>query len=707
MRRLLFSVMVVALAAVAWRALNGVAPAAAALTIDALLDIKHPSDPEWSPDGSRVAFIWDRAGVQNVWVVNVRDGRAEAPVDLTRGTSGLIRGMFWNHDGSRVLFGREADLWQVAPDGAAQPEPVWKTPAAGGGMALSPDGQRVAFSRGGDIWIRSLADGGETQLTSTPDGESGPQWSPDGARIAYSVSYSMRRSHGPEFWGSKIQFTWTERTKHPDVGIVTIADRKTTLVASTAGAESTPRWIDATRLSLQRVDETYHTREIVVGDATSGAGRVADRDTDPKWFGLTYDGADPIPSPDGRWVAFLSDRDGWDHAYIADTTTDREIQLTHGNFIVSHLAWSPDSRHLAFATNQGGPAGRKQIAVVDVNGGAGTTAIKTLTSGAGANTSPIWSPKQDWLLFQHVDPHNSPDFQIVRTSGTATAAAVRITDSMPPAIDRTKFVEPQFVTYKSWDGKPVPAALFVPPGLDKSRKHPAIVWVHGDIITQNYEGWHVRRDYAVYYSFHQYLLQKGYVVLAPDYRGSTGYSKEWRQGLHRDLGGREYQDVAAGGDYLKTLGFVDGNRMGIWGLSYGGFLTLQAVTMDPTEFACAVDVAGVTDWGDYTRDPGQAWHDARMGTREDNPKQYDQGAPVRRAARVVSPLLILGGTADTNVPFEQTAAMLDQLLKAGKDVEFMMYPGEFHYFQREHVLRDAWRRVERFFDAHLKTPKGT
>ena len=174
MRRVLFYVMVVAVAGLAWRALQGRAPAAPTLTIDTLLDIKHPSDPEWSPDGTRVAYIWDRAGVQNVWMVTVRDGRAQAPVDLTRSASGLIRGMFWNHDGSRVLFGRDGNLWQVAPDGTSQPEPVWQTPENEGGMAISPDGGARAFSRGGDISIRSLADGRDTQLTSTPEGESSP-----------------------------------------------------------------------------------------------------------------------------------------------------------------------------------------------------------------------------------------------------------------------------------------------------------------------------------------------------------------------------------------------------------------------------------------------------------------------------------------------------------------------------------------------------
>ncbi len=159
----------------------------------------------------------------------------------------------------------------------------------------------------------------------------------------------------------------------------------------------------------------------------------------------------------------------------------------------------------------------------------------------------------------------------------------------------------------------MPAYLFVPKDLDRSRKHPAIVWIHGDGIAQNYDGWHIRRDYAVYYSFHQYLAQQGYVVIAPDYRGSVGYGREWRLAPYRDLGGLDYEDVAAAVPYLESLLYVDPARVGVWGLSYGGFLTLQALTRDPELFRCGVDVAGVQDFRDWFRDPGGNWVGGRLG----------------------------------------------------------------------------------------------
>jgi dipeptidyl aminopeptidase/acylaminoacyl peptidase len=273
---------------------------------------------------------------------------------------------------------------------------------------------------------------------------------------------------------------------------------------------------------------------------------------------------------------------------------------------------------------------------------------------------------------------------------------------MPGSIDRSALVPPQLVHYRAPDGQQVPAYLFVPPGLDRSKKHPAIVWIHGDGINQNYDGWHVQRNYAVYYSFHQYLLQQGYVVLAPDYRGSIGYGRDWRQGVHMDVGGKDATDAVTAAEYLRALPYVDGDRIGVWGLSYGGYFTLIALADRPTLYACGVDVAGVGDYRTWFMDPGGAWVISRMGTPTSNPQLYRESAVVDRLSRVERPLLVLHGTADVNVPFVESVRVVDELLKHRKNVEFMMYPGEFHYFERGHVLRDAWGRVERFFNGCLR-----
>jgi len=303
---------------------------------------------------------------------------------------------------------------------------------------------------------------------------------------------------------------------------------------------------------------------------------------------------------------------------------------------------------------------------------------------------------------------NSADLYVIDVK--EHSRPVRLTDSIPAAIDRSLFVALEMVHYTGPDGQQVPAWLFVPKNLDRSKKHPAIVWIHGDGVNQNYDGWHVQRNYAVYYSFHQYLLQKGYVVIAPDYRGSIGYGRVWREGVYMDVGGNDAKDAWMAANYLKTLNYVDTDRIGVWGLSYGGFFTLIAVTDQPKLFRAAVDVAGVVDYAMYYEDPYHGgWTTSRIGTPDQNPRVYAQASPLSHVDRLERPLLVLHGTADVNVPYLHSVRLIDELMKKGKGdlVSFMTYPGEFHYFTREHVLRDAWHRVDDFFGAHLKSGSVT
>jgi dipeptidyl aminopeptidase/acylaminoacyl peptidase len=441
---------------------------------------------------------------------------------------------------------------------------------------------------------------------------------------------------------------------------------------------------------------------VVVADATTGAARVLARDEDPLFWSMEFLGAEPVPSPDGRFIAFLSDRDGWDHLYLVPSAGGEPRQLTRGAFEVSRPAWSPDGRRIAFDTNEGDNPGARQLVVAEIGDGVGPARLETITAGRGTNVGGQWTMDGHRLLYQHTDPRTPAELRVVEARPGAPPR--RLGDPLPASIDRTALVEPRFVRYDAPDGKKVPAYLFVPPALDRARKHPAIVWVHGDGITQNFDGWHVRRDYAVYYSVHQYLLQRGYVVLSVDYRGSIGYGKAWRQGHYRDLGGADYRDIAAGVDYMKTLGYVDTARVGVWGLSYGGFMALQALTVTPELFRCAIDVAGVDDWADWYHDPDGPWIRGRMGRPEENPELYRRTSPIHFVDKIVRPLLVLHGTADVNVPYIESLRVVDAALKAGKDVGFMTYPGEYHYFHRAHVLRDAWSRVERFFDMHLQAP---
>src|SRR5438477_235849 len=713
------------------------ARAASPLTIEQLIDIRHPSSPMWAPDGRSVVFVWDRAGVSKVYVV---DAAASAPPRELPGAGGQLAGAFWSRDGRALMIVKNGDLWRAPIDGSAA-SAVWTTPAIESSMVPSPDGTRVAFVRAaagttpgagaaagrggrgrgaggaaGDLVVRTLADGKETVVVrSLEHAIGGLGWSPDGQTLVFNdVNPPIRHEQTPEYSGSKIIYTVTENVPGESHAIAAAGGNPTSL--GMLGGFGGRRWFDARHLVVDRTSADFKRRTTSLVDVGGGEPKVLHEDVKEKFWSITGDAnAGAQPSPDGKWIAFLSDRDGWDHLYVMPTdANDRRatlsgspIQITRGKFEAWRPAWSPDGTRIAFDANAENRYGDRQLYVASLGGDPSHATIAALTSGRGTNIAPQWSPDGTHLVYQHTDPHNSADLWAIDVASKKT---MRLTDSMPAAMDRAAFVEPEMVKYAGPDGVQVPAWLLVPKNLDRSKKHPAIVWIHGDGVNQNYDGWHVQRNYAVYYSFHQYLLQKGYVVIAPDYRGSIGYGRDWREGVYMDVGGKDAKDAWMAANYLKTLSYVDTDRVGVWGLSYGGFFTLIALTDQPRLFRAGVDVAGVVDYAMYYEDPYHGgWTASRIGTPAQNPKVYANASPLSHVDRLERPLLVLHGTSDVNVPYLHSVHLIDELMKKGKSdlASFMTYPGEFHYFTREHVLRDAWHRVEDFFDANLKSAPRT
>jgi dipeptidyl aminopeptidase/acylaminoacyl peptidase len=766
MKRLIAVVSVYALvAAFAVYAAGQVPGTKKPLTIEQLIDIRHPSNPMWSPDGRRVVFVWDRAGVSKVHVADSSTGSGQAqsatPRELTEAGSTLA-GAFWSSDGRALMVPKNGDLWRVPIDGSAA-SAVWTTPQQESGIVASPDGTHVAFVRGrNDIFVRWLANGRETHILRHDKNIGGLSWAPDGAHIVFTGGGdTIRHEQTPPYSGTKIIYTINEnvpgqtfvvpvaapaaragsesssRAARASGGGAPLAMKKVTATTLAAGSGfGGRRWLDARHFLVDRTSPDFKRRTTTLVDIGGGEPKVLHEVVEDKFWSMTGDAnGGAQPSPDGKWIAFLSDRDGWDHLYVmpvpapaARASSESSsgaarasgggapravnnadaVQITKGRFEAWRPVWSPDSARIAFDANEPDRYGTRHLYIAAINGDPSRATITAVTSGRGTNIAPQWSPDGARLVYQHTDAQNSADLYVI--DAKANSRPVRLTDSMPATIDRSQLVEPESVHYAGPDGQQVPAWLLVPKNLDRSKKHPAIVWIHGDGVNQNYDGWHVQRNYAVYYSFHQYLLQQGYVVIAPDYRGSIGYGRVWREGVYMDVGGKDAKDAWMAANYLKTLDYVDTDRVGVWGLSYGGFFTLIAVTDQPKLFRAGVDVAGVVDYAMYYEDPYHGgWTTSRIGTPDQNPRVYAQASPLSHVDRLERPLLVLHGTSDVNVPYLHSVRLLDELMKKGKGdlVSFMTYPGEFHYFTREHVLRDAWHRVEDFFDEHLKDgPKG-
>ncbi len=593
-----------------------------------------------------------------------------------------------------------------------------------GGASWSPDSTRIAYTTtaGGqtELLVVSLATGTPVSIVKSAEAIGAPSWTPDGAKLVYSVGGGgggpIQHPVSPPEIGPKLVFIATENGRG--------SPGTSYLVPATGGSPTTINvrggtgfgggggrgagggaWLDSTHQLSASTSNNGKTRTTVSVDIITGEAKTLHEETEDKFFSAVNTTQSAI-SPDRKWVLYTADTSGWDQIYVVSTSAGTPVQLTKAPGEHWRAVWSHDSKHIAWDTNAQDKPGTRQIEFATMGDDPAKAAVTVVTSGSGTNTSPQWSPDDKRLLFQHTDAQNSADLYVA--DATAHAKVTRLSSSLPPTIDKSMLVAPQLVHYPGPDGKQVPAWLFEPKNLDRTKKHAAIVWIHPDGVNQNYDGWHTDRNEAVYYEMHQYLLQQGYVVIAPDYRGSIGYGRDWRNDVYMDVGGKDAKDARMAATYLKTLGYVDADRIGVWGLSYGGFFTLLAITQEPTWFRAAVDVAGVADYALYYDDPYHGgWTTSRIGTPEENPDVYAQAAPMSHVDQIQHPLLILHGTADVNVPFLHSMLLIDHLLKAGKGdlVQFMVYPGEFHYFDRSFVVRDAWRRVDAFFHDNLHPEK--
>jgi dipeptidyl aminopeptidase/acylaminoacyl peptidase len=663
-----------------------------------------------SPDGSRVAFISRQSGGGSQLLVHTFATNADQQIAHAEGNIGSVS---WSPDGKRLAF--------VSSTGGGGRGGRGGRGARGNGPAMTPgqpDGGRGAANEASDLMVARV-DGGAGSTLAHGDGPmQGVSWSPDGATLTYSsgiAAVTIPHYSSPPEIGAKIIFVATERAAGDAKGFAISAAGGTPQALAAGGGRGIGfggrggggNWLDATHTLSMRSSADGKTRTWEAIDITGGAPKALHEEHEDKFFSAVNTTVSSI-SPDHKWLLFTADSTGWDQIYVMPTAGGEPVPITKTPGEHWRAVWSHDSKRIAWDANTADAPGDRQIQFATIGDDPSQATITTVTSGKGVNTAAEWSPDDARILYQHTDAQNSPDLYVA--AAAANAKPARITSSMPEGMDHSTFVPPQFVHYPGPDGKPVPAWLFVPKNLDRTKKHAAIVWIHPDGVNQSYDGFHPDRNEGVYYEFHQYLLQQGYIVIAPDYRGSIGYGRDWRNDVYMDVGGKDATDARMAYQYLKTLGYVDSDRVGVWGLSYGGFFTLLAVTHEPTWFRAAVDVAGPADYHLYYDDPYHGgWTTSRIGTPEEHPDVYDQADPQKDVGKIQHPLMVLAGTADVNVPFINSAMLIDALLKAGKGdlTTFMMYPGEFHYFDRSFVVRDAWRRVDEFFKQNLHPEQTT
>jgi dipeptidyl aminopeptidase/acylaminoacyl peptidase len=385
------------------------------------------------------------------------------------------------------------------------------------------------------------------------------------------------------------------------------------------------------------------------------------------------------------------------HLYVVDASASGSAarQLTQGKWEITDVSLSRDRSRFYFTSTEV-HRGERHLYSMPVDGGT-RTKLTTMTGASAGEVSP--DDKTVGLIYSFSNkPH-----EIYLMPNEAGGAATQITTTPTDEWRSFKWVEPQLITYKSRDGVDVYARLFTPEmiGAKRDPSAPAVVFVHGAGYAQNaHKYW---ASYYREYMFHNLLASRGYVVLDPDYRASSGYGRDWRTAIYRHMGGHDLEDVVDGAAYLVEKHKVNAKRIGVYGGSYGGFITLMAMFTSPDTFAAGAALRPVTDWSHYNH----GYTSNILNEPQGDPEAYRRSSPIYFAQNLKGALLILHGMVDTNVLFQDSVRLVQRLIELRKENWSVgIFPVENHGFEEETSWADEYKRILKLFDDNLKGNGG-
>jgi dipeptidyl aminopeptidase/acylaminoacyl peptidase len=522
--------------------------------------------------------------------------------------------------------------------------------------AWSPDGQGLAFGVKGHVHVVPREGGLPKKITDFTSAASGPRFMPDSRGLIVTVE----RNDIDQLLLTDIDGCWPRA-----------------LTVDTAGdhwdARPSP---DGKRITyiLRRFDDLNRLDvillEIETGKSITLYGKPSTRALSPKW------------SPDGEWIAFIAQETERDEIYLVRPSGEGLHQLTNTGYDVAQFEWSPNSKQLAVIFNRNGSF---DLSLAEAE----TGSVVDLRTGAGVHSNPNWSPDGVFLTYEYESSLLPPDLYRIDLS---SKQVTQLTFSTPPAILKNKKILPEIVTYKSYDGLEIPAFLYRPERPNGA----AVLYPHGGPKDQYVFFWD---DLA------QYFTAKGYFYLAPNYRGSTGYGKQFERANYNDWGVGDTQDCLHGAKFLQNFKEIRPESIGIAGGSYGGYMTICALARDPEYlFAC-----GVSKYGDSNLVSSWALCEKRLryyteiflGHPSVNTTFYLKASPITDVKNVQKPMLILHGLLDTIVPPESSEEWVEALKRHDKVFEYKTYDDEPHGFLRRENLQDVYERMEQFLDWYL------
>jgi dipeptidyl aminopeptidase/acylaminoacyl peptidase len=662
--------------------------------------------------GDVVAWVCNLDGVRNVWVAR---GPAFTPAQVTQfkeDDGQEITQLTFSPDGTRLVFvlggdhdanwPAEGDLSPDPDSSPAQPATaIWALPPNGGPPVKIDDGDepvisargQLAYTKDGHVWVSSL-DGGKPERLFFDRGKDGALvWSPDGSRLAF---VSDRRDHSfiGIFTSKNAPLVYLAPSTSKDISPVWSPDGVRVAFARRAGDGGAPQPV------LSRVP---HPWSIWTASAADGMGHAV-------WSSPnTLAGSFPDVAGEANlhWAAgdrivFTAYLDDWPHLYSVAASGGAPVLLTPGAYMVEHVAESRDRRFMIYDANTGNTAGdddRRHLFRVSVEH-PGSVA---LTSGESLEWTPV-SAAAEQVAFVAAGPRQPPTVAMAGLDGTHRASLVAATNSEFP---QAKLTAPKQVTFKAADGTLVHGQLFDTGGTKSAERKAGVIFVHGGPPRQMLLGWHYMDYYSNGYAVNQYLAAHGFVVLSLNYRLGIGYGREFHHPEHAGYAGAaEYQDVVAGAHFLQALPSVDGKRIGIWGGSYGGYLTALALARNSDLFKAGVDLHGVHDWSRLMDElTGKQVTRYEKGDLEKAMEVAWNSSPDARLDGWKSPVLLIQGDDDRNVPFQQTVDLARRLEERNLPFEELVLPNEIHGFLRHASWLQADEATANFLSRNLGVGK--